>query len=75
MPQIVKDFLKKSQFETDYLYLILTYGNRHGDAAELAQQFAENTGLHFDYINVILTTDNFLPAFDMNEQKQLDKNG
>ena len=74
MPQIVKDFLKKSQFETDYLYLILTYGNRHGDAAELAQQFAENTGLHFDYINVILTTDNFLPAFDMNEQKQLDKN-
>ena len=75
MPQIVKDFLKKSRFETDYLYLILTYGNRHGGAAELAQQFVESIGLHFDYINIILTKDNFLPAFDMNEQKQLDKNG
>ena len=74
MPQIVKDFLKKSRFETDYLYLILTYGNRHGGAAELAQQFVESIGLHFDYINIILTKDNFLPAFDMNEQTQLDKN-
>ena len=36
MPELVKDFLKASRFETDCFYILLTYGNRHGGAAELA---------------------------------------
>ena len=38
MPQMVKDFLKKASFHTDYFYILLTYGNRHGGAAELADR-------------------------------------
>lgn len=30
LPQMVKDFLKKTTFHTGYFYMILTYGNRHG---------------------------------------------
>jgi flavodoxin len=30
MPQMVKDFLKNASFETDYFYLVLTYGHVHG---------------------------------------------
>lgn len=73
MPQLVKDFIARASFETDYLYLILTYGNRHGGAAELAENFAASVGKHFQYINVLLMPDNFLPAFDMTEQAKLDK--
>ena len=35
---MVKEFLHKATFDTDYFYMILTYGNRHGGAAELAEQ-------------------------------------
>lgn len=73
MPDMVKEFLKKTVFHTDYFYLILTYGNRHGGAAELAQKYCEECGIHVNYINVILMVDNWLPSFDMNEQKKNDK--
>ena len=73
MPQMVKDFLKETVFHTDYFYIILTYGNRHGGAAELAKQFCDAFGVTVNYINVIQMVDNWLPSFDMNEQKALDK--
>lgn len=74
VPPMVKDFLKKAVFHTGYFYMILTYGNRHGGAAELAKQLCEECGIAVDYINVILMVDNWLPGFDMEEQKKLDKN-
>lgn len=73
LPAMVKDFLKKSIFHTDYFYLILTYGNRHGGAAELAREYCGECGIIPDYINVIVMVDNWLPGFDMEEQKRIDK--
>ena len=37
VPPMVKEFLKKASFKTEYFYMVLTYGNRHGGAAELAE--------------------------------------
>lgn len=59
MPQLVKDFIAQTSFVTDYLYLILTYGNRHGGASELAERFAQSVGKRFQYINVLLMPDKF----------------
>nr|WP_294493002.1 EFR1 family ferrodoxin [uncultured Mediterraneibacter sp.] len=73
VPAMVKDFLKRARFRTNYFYIILTYGNRHGGAAELAKQLCEEYGIAASYINVILMVDNWLPSFDMAEQKLLDK--
>lgn len=73
VPPMVKDFLKKSVFHTDYFYMILTYGNRHGGAAELAKRLCDECGIPVHYINVIMMADNWLPGFDMNEQKNMDK--
>ncbi len=73
VPPMVKDFLKRGKFHTDYFYMILTYGNRHGGAAELARQLCEECGISVHYINVVLMVDNWLPSFDMEEQKKLDK--
>lgn len=73
LPPMVKDFMKNAKFNTDYFYIILTYGNRHGGAAELAKAFCDECGIKVNYINVIVMVDNWLPGFDMNEQKKLDK--
>lgn len=80
MPQMVKEFLKKTKFETEYFYLVLTYGHIHGGAAELAEKFLTDCDIKADYINTILMVDNFLPGFDMDEEiainpsKEVEKN-
>ncbi len=72
-PPMVKEFLRKARFHTGYFYMVLTYGNRHGGAAELAQKLCQDCGIQSAYINVLQMADNWLPAFDMDEQKKLDK--
>ena len=68
MPDMVKEFLRNASFYTEYLYLVLTYGNIHGGASELAERFLESCGKKADYINTLLMVDNFLLGFDMKEQ-------
>ena len=72
MPGMVKDFLKKAVFQSEYLFVVLTYGNIHGGAAELAEKELKASGKKADYINTILMVDNFLPGFDMKEQLALE---
>ena len=73
MPEMVKKFIKLATFQTDYFYIILTYGNRHGGAVELANNFCNECGVNVDYFNLIQMVDNWLPSFDMEEQKKIDK--
>lgn len=74
MPEMVKVFIHKATFYTDYLYIVLTYGNIHGNAVELADAVLKSAGKSAAYINTILMVDNFLPAFDMQAQSRCDKN-
>lgn len=73
MPHMVKEFLENAVFDMNYLYLILTYGARHGGAAEIARNYLESIGKKADYISTVLMVDNFLPAFDMTQQVALNK--
>lgn len=73
VPDMVREFMHRAVFHTDYFYMVLTYGNRHGGAAELAAKLCEECGIWPDYINVLLMVDNWLPSFDMEEQRKLDK--
>ena len=73
LPLMVKEFLKEADLHTNYFYIILTYGNRHGGAAELAKELCDSCGITVNYINVLLMVDNWLPSFDMDEQKKIDK--
>ena len=72
-PKIVLNFLKKATFKTNYFYMILTYGKDVTDAPEYTNRLCEGMGIHVDYIHSILMVDNYLPSFDMNEQKAMDK--
>lgn len=73
LPKMVKEFLKKAVFNTNYFYLLLTYGARHGGAAEIAKNYLKNIGKEANYISTIMMVDNFLPGFDMTKQLTLDK--
>ncbi len=73
MPKMVKEFIKKATFKTDYFYIILTFGALHGGAAELADKYVKSVGKKLDYAKAIMMVDNFLPNFDMVEQCAMDK--
>lgn len=69
MPFMVQDFLNTATFKTSYFSFICTYGNRHANCVELAQQKAHNCGIEPSYISTLLMVDNWLPNFDMNDQR------
>lgn len=73
MSEMVKNFIKSAKLQTDYFYIILTYGNRHGGAVELTNNFCKECSVDVDYLNLIQMVDNWLPSFDMEEQKKIDK--
>jgi hypothetical protein len=44
-PKMVVDFIKKTTFHTDYLYIIMTYGMNHSDSPEYTFRFAKSVEL------------------------------
>lgn len=73
IPHIVFEFIKKSTFSTPYLYMVLTYGNDETDSAEFTYRQCKRIGIDFSYIHCVKMVDNYLPVFDMNEQKVINK--
>ena len=48
MPGMVKEFIRRASFGTDYLFVVLTYGAHHGgDCGFLFQKRGEGGGLHY----------------------------
>lgn len=80
MPRMVRQFIERARLETPYFYVVATYGNRHANAVELAQEECRAAGLDVAYATTLQMVDNWLPAFDMNEQcasageKRIDEN-
>jgi len=67
-PKIVREFLSKVTFKTEYLFAIATYGNLAGAAMPELQKAVKAYGYQFDYMNTLLMVDNFLPNFEINEE-------
>ena len=72
VPDYVKDFIRSSVFDTDYFYMVITYGMHHGGVAERTAAFLKNLGKQVDYINTIIMHDNAIIVFDMDEQRKLE---
>jgi len=64
-PKIVRDFMDKAKFETDYLFAVGTYGNSGGSSLFALQKQAQKNGFSFDYLDEILMVDNCLPIFEI----------
>ena len=72
LPDPVKAFIRGSEFETDYFYIVVTFGMHHGGVAERTDSFLKSVGKKADYINTIQMLDNALIVFDMEEQLRID---
>lgn len=72
-PNMVRRFIEKAHLKADYMFAILTYGNRKCNAVEIWNDISMQAGKRFDYISTIIMVDNWLPSFDMNEQILIDK--
>lgn len=68
MPMMVREFLRKAKIYTEYFFFVYTYGAGYGEAFAHAKLAAEEAGLTLSYVNAVITVDNFIPYFDMQEQ-------
>ena len=73
IPTMVKDFIRNSEFETDYFYIVITFGCHYGGVAERTRDFLESIGKKVDYINTVIMHDNAIIVFDMDEQRKLEE--
>ena len=73
-PKTLREFLKKVNIKTDYLFLITSYGS-DGDqnALRIMKETLNGRGIEVNYTNSVLMIDNFLPVFDMAREKELKK--
>lgn len=72
-PEIVKRFVERATFKAPYIFSVITYGKFECNVVDRWMRFAAKYSLRFDYIATILMADNFLPAFDMDDEKKIDK--
>lgn len=72
-PEMVQRFLRETTLDTPYLYIIPTYGARHANAVDIVSDICREAGKAPAYIHTLLMVDNYLPAFDMDEQRAVDK--
>ena len=73
LPPIVASFIERSRFSTDYLFAVLSYGARTGCAIEACARRLAARGAQLDYAAALLAVDNWLPGYDVAEQKAADK--
>lgn len=73
MPRIVRRFLKRAAFDAPYLYVVMTYGMNPSVAEEEAVAYGEHVGVCVDFAATVQMVDNWLFAFDMDEQAAMDK--
>lgn len=72
IPELVKRFIRGSEFETDYFYIIVTYGCHDGAVANRVQTNLKYDGKQAEYITSIKMVDNALLVFDMKKEKEIE---
>lgn len=70
-PEMVKRFLAKATLKADYLFAVITYGMNHTSVVDEFRKAARHGGKAFSYIRTMTMVDNYLPGFDMDEQKKM----
>lgn len=73
-PKIVCEFIENVSLHADYIFAVMTYGNFSCDGVHWFSKFCAKHGIHINYGQELLMVDNYLPMFDMKQQKAMDKN-
>lgn len=70
-PSIVQEFAQKVKLKADYMFSVITYGLDNCLVTELWEEYAKQYDWHFNYINVVLMQDVYLPMFNQDQQRTL----
>lgn len=70
IPAIVEEFLNKATLKSNYVFAITTYGSLCGAFEKHLIKIGERAGIKFSYINSILMIDNYLPYFNIDDQRK-----
>ena len=68
LPDVVDRFIATSTFDTDYFFIVSTFGMHSGGIAERVSKRLEAAGRRVDYYNTVIMVDNAIQVFDMEEQ-------
>ena len=71
LPSIVKEFLEKASFQTEYLYYIATYGTTPGASGVIANKAIQNRKIDAYYS--VQMADTWTPIFDLSTPKKVAK--
>lgn len=69
LPSIVKEFLEKASFKTDYLYFISTYGTTPGASGQMADRAI--CGRNIDAFYSVKMPDTWTPIFDLSSPEKI----
>lgn len=73
VPQMVQRFIRQAKLKAAYLFAVVTYGSTPSDSTDALDKLAQEHGINFNYISTVHMVDNFLPSFDMNAQREMEK--
>ena len=71
LPSIVKEFLEKASFQTEYLYYIATYGTTPGASGAIADKAIQNRKIDAYYS--VQMADTWTPIFDLSTPEKVAK--
>ena len=71
LPSIVKEFLEKASFHTDYLYFVATYGTTPGAIGYMANKSIQ--GRNIDAYYSVRMADTWTPIFDLSTPEKVAK--
>mgnify|MGYP004566840683 CR=1 FL=1 len=71
LPSIVKEFLEKASFKTDYLYFVATYGTTPGASGYMANKAIREREIDAYY--AVRMVDTWTPIFDLSTPEKLAK--
>jgi ferredoxin/protein involved in ribonucleotide reduction len=73
VPRPVRLYLNKVKIKSEYIFVIMTYGNKSMAALTQTRKLLEENNIRLDYSNEIKMVDNYLPGFDISQQLKMGK--
>ncbi len=69
-PKLVKQFLESATLKSPYIFAVMSCGNMSAGGIQHFLTLATHAGIELSYTNEILMIDNYVPMYDMEQQRQ-----
>ncbi|MDR1230354.1 MAG: EFR1 family ferrodoxin [Spirochaetaceae bacterium] len=71
MPHLVRRYLENAIIKAEYIFTVMTFGNRSVAALAQMKKLLGKRGVALHYSNEIKMVDNYLPGFDITDQLRI----